>query len=61
MKIIVELFEHTLHDIYCADNALAKALQAVSKAITDSKFKQAFEAHLEKTKGHVQTLKKMFL
>ncbi|MBT1157556.1 ferritin-like domain-containing protein [Aminobacter anthyllidis] len=60
MKTLAELFEHTLHDIYYAENAIAKALPTVSKAVTDSKLKQAFDDHLEETKGHVQILKKVF-
>ncbi len=60
MKTLAELFEHTLQDVYYAENALTKALPKVAKAAGDAKLKQAVDEHLKQTKGHVQTLKKVF-
>jgi ferritin-like metal-binding protein YciE len=60
VKTLAELFEHTLQDVYYAENALTKALPKVAKAVGDAKLKQAVEGHLKQTRGHVQTLKKVF-
>ena len=60
MKTLADLFEHTLQDIYYTETALTKALPKVSKAAGDAKLKQAVDHHLKQTKGHVQTLKKVF-
>ncbi|MHC1548185.1 YciE/YciF ferroxidase family protein [Phyllobacterium sp. K27] len=60
MKTLAEIFEHTLHDIYYAENALVKALPKVAKASNDAKLKKAVEEHLEETKGHVSTLDQVF-
>jgi ferritin-like metal-binding protein YciE len=60
VKTLAELFEHTLQDVYYAENALTKALPKASKAAGDAKLKQAIDGHLKQTKGHVQTLKKVF-
>lgn len=60
MKTLAELFEHTLKDIYYAENALLKALPNVAKAAKDSKLKQAIEEHIVQTRGQVATLKKVF-
>lgn len=60
MKTLAELFEHTLKDIYYAENAISKALPKVAKAVSDSKLKAAVEHHLEETKSQIATLKKVF-
>jgi ferritin-like metal-binding protein YciE len=60
MKTLAELFEHTLQDIYYAENALVKALPKMAKAVKDAKLKQAFEEHLVETRSQIATLKKVF-
>ena len=60
MKSLAELFEHTLKDIYYSENALAKALPKVSKAVKNPELKKAVDYHLEETKGQIETLKKVF-
>ena len=60
MKTLAELFEHTLQDVYYAENAIVKALPKVAKAVSDAKLKTAVELHLDETKGHVATLRKVF-
>ncbi len=60
MKTLAELFEHTLQDVYYAENAITKALPKVAKAAKDAKLKAAVEHHLEETKGQIETLKKVF-
>ena len=60
MQTLEELFEHTLKDIYYAENAIAKALPKVSKAVKNAELKKAVDHHLEETKGQIETLKKVF-
>ena len=60
MQTLAELFEHTLKDIYYAENAIAKALPKVSKAVKNADLKKAVDHHLEETKGQIETLKKVF-
>ncbi|EJN04521.1 DUF892 family protein [Phyllobacterium sp. YR531] len=60
MKTLAEIFEHTLHDIYYAENAIVKALPKVASAVKDAKLKKAVEEHLEETKGQIKTLDQVF-
>jgi ferritin-like metal-binding protein YciE len=60
MKTLAEIFEHTLEDVYYAENAITKALPKVAKAAKDAKLKKAAEDHLEETKGQIVTLGKVF-
>lgn len=60
MKTLAELFEHTLQDVYYAENAITKALPKVSKAAKDAKLKQALDEHLEETKGQIKKLDAVF-
>ncbi|MGQ3214115.1 MAG: YciE/YciF ferroxidase family protein [Shinella sp.] len=60
MKTLADIFEHTLQDIYFAENAITKALPKVAKAATDAKLKQAAEDHLEETKGQIKKLEQVF-
>lgn len=60
MQTLAELFEHTLKDVYYAENAIAKALPKVSKAVKSAEFKKAVDHHLEETKGQIKTLDKVF-
>lgn len=60
MKTLADIFEHTLQDIYYAENAITKALPKVAKAVGDKNLKKAAEDHLAETKGQIETLKKVF-
>ncbi|MEM5473688.1 ferritin-like domain-containing protein [Hoeflea sp. AS60] len=60
MKTLAEAFEHTLKDIYYAENALTKALPKVAKAATSKKLKDAVESHLTETKEQIKMLDKVF-
>jgi ferritin-like metal-binding protein YciE len=60
MKTLADIFEHTLQDIYYAENAITKALPKVAKAATDPKLKKAAEEHLEETKGQIKKLEQVF-
>jgi ferritin-like metal-binding protein YciE len=60
VKTLAELFEHTLKDVYYAENAIAKALPKVSKSVKNAELKKAVDHHLEETKGQIETLKQVF-
>ena len=62
MKIdtLQKLYVEELRDIYNAENQLLKALPKMAKAASSDELKQAFEDHLEETKGHVERLEKIF-
>jgi ferritin-like metal-binding protein YciE len=62
MKIetLRELLVEELQDLYSAETQITKALPKLVKASTDAKLKQAFESHLEETKGHVERLEQIF-
>jgi ferritin-like metal-binding protein YciE len=60
VKKLAELFEHTLKDVYYAENAIAKALPKVSKAATNPELVQAVDTHLKETKDQIRVLKSVF-
>jgi ferritin-like metal-binding protein YciE len=62
MKIetLRELLVEELQDLYSAETQITKALPKLAKASSSAKLKQAFESHLEETKGHVQRLEQIF-
>lgn len=60
MKSLQDIFEHTLQDIYYAENALLKALPKVAKASDNTELTEAVTGHLAETKTQVETLKQVF-
>jgi len=60
MKSLADIFEHTLEDVYYAENAITKALPKVAKAANDAKLKKAAEDHLEETRGQIKKLEQVF-
>lgn len=60
MKKLSDLFEHTLQDVYYAENAIVKALPKVIKATSNAELTQAFEGHLKETKDQIKVLKNVF-
>ena len=55
-----ELLLDELKDLYSAEKQITKALPKLAKGTTSPALKQAFESHLEETKGHVQRLEQIF-
>jgi ferritin-like metal-binding protein YciE len=55
-----ELMLEELRDIYHAEKQLVKALPKMAKAAKAAKLRQAFEHHLEETKGQVERLEQVF-
>jgi ferritin-like metal-binding protein YciE len=60
LNTLHDLYVDELKDLYSAENQLVKALPKMAKAASDPKLRQAFESHLEETKGHVQRLETIF-
>ena len=55
-----DLYLHTLEDIYYAEQQIEKALpKMIDKASSDT-LRQAFEAHLQETKGQIERLHQVF-
>src|SRR3546814_11348015 len=57
---IQDMFLNELQDIYHAEKQLVRALPKMAKAASSSELKQAFESHLEETKGQVERLETVF-
>ncbi|MGA8029326.1 MAG: DUF892 family protein [Bryobacteraceae bacterium] len=60
MSALQELLVEEMQDLLHAEGQLVKALPKMARAANDPKLKQAFENHLEETKGHVERLKQGF-
>ena len=60
MKTLADAFEHTLKDVYYAENAIVKALPGVIKEVSKADFKSALEHHLGETKQQIKILDKVF-
>jgi ferritin-like metal-binding protein YciE len=60
MKTLAEIFEHTLEDVYYAENAITKALPKVAKAATNAELKKAAEDHLAETRDQIKKLDLVF-
>lgn len=60
MQTLSDAFEHTLKDMYYAENAIVKALPNVIKAVTQPDLKEALTGHLAETKQQIKTLDKVF-
>jgi ferritin-like metal-binding protein YciE len=55
-----DLFVAQLEDIYDAENRLTEALPKMRDAATSPPLKNAFDSHLEETRGHVRRLQQIF-
>ncbi|HWG18634.1 MAG TPA: ferritin-like domain-containing protein [Acidobacteriaceae bacterium] len=55
-----ELMLDELKDLYSAEKQIVKALPKMAKACESEELKQAFQSHLEETKGHVERLDQIF-
>lgn len=59
-SMLLEFFHDEIKDIYWAEKHLLKAIPKMSKAATAPELKEAFNNHLEETKGHVERLEQVF-
>ena len=60
MQQLAKLFEHTLMDVYYAENQIVKTLPKLAKKAKAPELKKAFEAHLAQTETHVKRLEQIF-
>src|SRR5436309_10451058 len=60
IKTFEDLFEHTLKDIYYAENQIVKALPTMIEKATRAELRNGFKKHLEETKTHVTRLEQVF-
>jgi ferritin-like metal-binding protein YciE len=60
LNTLEELYISELRDLYSAENQLLKALPKMAKGASSPELKDAFEKHLEQTKGHVERLEQIF-
>jgi Mn-containing catalase len=60
MSALQELLIEEMKDLLHAEGQLVKALPKMARAAHEPKLKQAFQSHLEETKGHVERLKQAF-
>jgi ferritin-like metal-binding protein YciE len=60
VKSVNDLELEELRDIYHAEKQLVKALPKMAKKAKSDKLRQAFELHLDQTRGHVDRLEQVF-
>lgn len=60
LDTLEQLYVSELRDLYSAENQLIKALPKMAKGASSPELKDAFEKHLEQTKGHVERLEELF-
>jgi ferritin-like metal-binding protein YciE len=60
LNTLEQLYISELRDLYSAENQLLKALPKMARGASSSELKDAFETHLEQTKGHVERLEQLF-
>ena len=55
-----DVFIDQLADLHSAERQLVEALPRVTQAVSSKELREALEAHLEETRGHVQRLEQVF-
>jgi ferritin-like metal-binding protein YciE len=53
---IDDVYTHELQDLHSAETQLIQALPQMAQAASNDELRQAFEQHLEETRGHVERL-----
>lgn len=56
IKTIEDLFVHLLSDTYSAEKQLTRALPKLARASENPKLSEAFNSHLEETRGQVERI-----
>ena len=59
LQTLNDLFEHEIGDLVSAEQQLTVALPKLAQAAESDELRQAFEHHLEETRGHVQRLEEI--
>jgi ferritin-like metal-binding protein YciE len=60
LQTLNDLFVEQLQDLYSAEMQLVEALPKMASAASHDELRQAFEHHLEETRGHVERLREVF-
>jgi Domain of unknown function (DUF892) len=60
VRTVQDLFVEELRDIYHAERQITKALPKMARAASNPELKQAFELHLEQTRGQIDRLDQVF-
>jgi ferritin-like metal-binding protein YciE len=60
LSTLEELFLDEIQDLYDAEKQLTKALPKMAKAASSEELRQAFQDHLDQTRGHVERLEQVF-
>ena len=60
VKTMEDLFLEEIRDLYDAEKQIVKALPKMAKACTSEELRNAFNEHLEQTRGHVDRLDQIF-
>ena len=60
LDTLEKLYISELRDLYSAENQLLKALPKMAGGASSEELRDAFEKHLEQTKGHVERLEQIF-
>ena len=55
-----DAFIDELRDTYDAEKQLTKALPKLAKAASSDELREAFESHLEETRGQIERLEQVF-
>lgn len=55
-----KLFVNELKDLYSAEKQITRALPKMAKASTSEDLREAFQSHLEETKGQIERLDRVF-
>jgi ferritin-like metal-binding protein YciE len=56
---IKDVYTHEVQDLHSAETQLIQALPKMAQAASSDDLRQAFEQHLEETRGHVQRLEEI--
>lgn len=59
IETLDELFNQQLSDVYSAEQQIINALPGLIEAASNEKLKEAFNEHLEQTRGHVERLEQI--
>jgi len=60
METLNDVFEHTLQDIYYAEQALTKAIPKAQRAACHPELKDALSTHLHETRKQIERLEEVF-
>lgn len=60
LNTLHNLYVDQLKDLYSAEKQLVKALPKMAEAASNSQLREAFQSHLEETRGHVERIEHIF-